>query len=233
MRRIITILLPLLLITSAVHAKPPKHKKKVAKELGIKLWSELGKRALIHHARKRLTDVTHIDEELKNSYISTNAKATVAIILYEFASGTGPTTRHFYDGQPFTEEFKTGPAMEYMLQTYRELLDSTDQTVITNGRYQFSGRAIPFVWETWPFSLQQHYLTLKQVNMSQFVLGSFNYSIEPKPNGNLKIHVWNTTSRRSLFIGIPDRVQRPMLLGNVYQHIYMEDVSLNVGPLER
>lgn len=150
------------------------------------------------------------------------AKASVAIILYEFASGTGPNTRYFYDNEPFTEEFKTGPAMDYMLKTYSEHVANTGDSVITNGRYQFSGKAVPFVAETWPFCFQQHFLTLKQGNMSQFVLGSFNYSIHPGDSGHLKIHVWNTTSRRSLFLGIPSRVQRPLILGNVYQHIYME-----------
>jgi|GEM_PF-3627360 len=222
MRKIVSILLLCSLAIATTDAKPPKVKEQRAKQLGIRLWSELGKRALIHHARKRLTDVTDIESKKKEEYIATNAKATVAIILYEFASGTGPTTRYFYDGQPFTEEFKTGPAMEYMLNQFYSQTDSNQGKAIYNGRYQFSGRAIPFVAETWPFSIQQHYLTLKQVNMSQFVLGSFNFSIVPTDSNTLRIHVWNTTSRRSLFLGIPHRVQRPMILGNVYQHIYME-----------
>jgi hypothetical protein len=203
-------------------SKPPKVKTHKVKNLGIKVWSELGKRALIHHARKRLTDVTNIDDKVKAEYIAKNAKATVAIIVYEFASGTGPSTRYFYDKQPFTEEFKKGPAMKYMLAKYYGQGDSGEIKPVVNGRYQFSARAIPFVAETWPFSAQQHYLTLKQVNMSQFVLGSFNYSISETELGKLQIHVWNTTSRRSLFVGIPKRVQRPLLLGNVYQHIHME-----------
>jgi hypothetical protein len=216
------ILLLAIACTLNVFAKPPKVKAHKVKSLGIKVWSELGKRALIHHARKRLTDVTNIGDSVKTEYIEHNAKATVAIILYEFASGTGPSTRYFYDEQPFTEEFKKGPAMKYMLAQYFSQLDSGGLEPLVNGRYQFSAKAIPFVAETWTFSLKQHYLTLKQVNMSQFVLGSFNYSISEMESGKLHIHVWNTTSRRSLFIGIPKRVQRPLLLGNVYQHIHME-----------
>jgi hypothetical protein len=150
MRQSILILLVFSLFSGLTYAEPPRVEKHKGKQLGIRLWSELGKRALIHHARKRLTDVTEIDEALKEEYISKYAKATVAIILYEFASGTGPTTRYFHDKQPFTEEFKQGPAMQYMLNCYHSQIDSTGDSILLNGRYQFSGHAIPFVAESWP-----------------------------------------------------------------------------------
>lgn len=50
---------------------------------------------LIDYAKSRLEDVDRIGEEKKQEYFLTSSSATMAILLYEFATGEGPQYRRF------------------------------------------------------------------------------------------------------------------------------------------
>lgn len=50
---------------------------------------------LIDYAKSRLEDVDRIGEDKKQEYFLTSSSATMAILLYEFATGEGPQYRRF------------------------------------------------------------------------------------------------------------------------------------------
>lgn len=190
--------------------------RKVKKKENSFLLHTISKYVVIDYAKGLLNDVELLGEENKNAWINRSSHATVAILLYEFASGNGPAARYFYDEHPFTKEIRTGPAMRYVLHEYVQ--DSLKP--ITDLRYQFSPLYVPFKPGTWRFGFREHYRTLHEENLSQFMLGSFNASVE-FINGQHLVHIWNTTSHKSLFWGLGKRIQRPLPYGNIEQHIYL------------
>jgi len=195
-------------------ADPPEKKHQNGNSF---LLNTISKFALIDYSKGLLRNVDRLNEESKDELISKSANGTVAILLYEFATGLGPSTRFFVDDQPFTREFKKGPAMRWTFYTYFE----NGCTDMLNLRYQFSPKYKPFKPSLWPFNITQHYRTLSEHNLSQFVLGSFNADIK-NIDDKIYVHVWNVTSRKSLFWGLGKRVQRPAPLGNIEQHIFLE-----------
>lgn len=215
-----------LLITGLTsHAKPPWKKHVVGNDF---LLTALSKHALISYSKDLLNDVEQLSEERKDIYIQSSAHGTVAIILYEFASGMGPSSRYFFDRHPFTQQIKQGPAMRWALSRYFE---NSEQPFV-NLRYQFSPLYQPgsFRPKTWPFGLHQHALTLSERNISQFVLGSFNMDIQSQGE-EIFIHLWNQTSRKSLFWGFGKKVQRPLPFGTISQHIFLTYSREEAGQL--
>ena len=206
-------------------ADPPEKKHQHGNSF---LLNTISKFALIDYSKGLLRNVDRLNEESKDELISQSANGTVAILLYEFATGLGPSTRYFVDDQPFTKEFKKGPAMRWTFYTYFE----NGSQDMFNLRYQFSPKYKPFRLSIWRFGITQNYRTLSEHNLSQFVLGSFNADIK-NIDDKIYVHIWNVTSRRSLLLGIGKRVQRPAPLGNIEQHIFLEFTNAEAMVLAR
>lgn len=207
----------LFITVGSLQAKPPKENLSIIERMGT--W------AIRHFATKRFPQVVRLSQQAKEHYLDSSSRATSMIILYEFATGTGPNSRYFYPNQPYTQEFIKGPGLAKVLRLYFSNyaeLSGTD-TILEPAddiRYQFSPRVGTFEPETWLPAIGQNILTLYEDNMAQFILGSFNASIYPTTDGKrLNIHIWNRMSRRSFFAGFIPRVQRPMYFGTTYQHI--------------
>lgn len=180
------------------------------------LLHTISKYVLIDYSKGLLDDVNQLSEDNKNALIEINENATVAILLYEFASGFGPSTRYFYDHHPFTKELKTGSGIRWIMEQYIK----GNQQDIFNIRYQFSPLYYPLDAKIWSFAIKQHVTTLSTRNLSQFVLGSFNADVT-RLGDIIVVHLWNNTSKRSLFWGLGKRNQRPLPLGSIKQHVYI------------
>jgi len=216
------ILIILTLQSSAVQPPTPHSRSSINSQNW--LLNQVGKIALQVYTYDILKNISDLDEKRKAEFFVKDEKATVGIILHEFATGTGPSVRYFDERTPFVQEIERGPAIEYLMHEYVngpwfENLDTANKM-----RYQFS--ALAKDPSTWTFGVNQFFVTLGERNLSQFMLGSFFSNITPTDRGTLHIHIWNITSKRSYFLGLGPRVQRPLAFGNVTQHIYLE-VSLD------
>lgn len=204
-------------VCSSSFAKPYPIRHKIESERNGILY-KLSKMALLGYAKGKFDKVAQLDEAHKYSYFVGNEDATVSILLYEFGTGTGPAIRYFDERSAFTREISEGPAMEYLMHRYFDLYGQTD--TVPKMRYQSS----PIIRQprTWSFAIRETAVLLKKRNMSQFMLGSFFCSITPSGPEQLRLHIWNVTSKRSYLLGMGKRVQRPFVFGNVTQHIYLD-----------
>ncbi|MCB9246260.1 MAG: hypothetical protein H6606_07490 [Flavobacteriales bacterium] len=189
------------------------------RKLGI--VQTIGKLALERYVKQRLPFASGLSEDQKYQYFKQNEEASVAILLHEFVSGTGPTVRYLDERYAFVRQMKNGPAMRYLFSEFERLRPDTLSRL--HLRYQFS--ALPAHPGTWGFSIVQHAETLGERNLSQFMLGSFFADFKLRNNGSVRVHIWNITSRKSYFLGQGERVQRPLLFGNVTQRISMDFTS--------
>jgi hypothetical protein len=179
-----------------------------------------GSLSLYRFSTKRMPHVRFLNRELKQQVIDTSARQTVFILLYEFATGTGPYARYFVHNEPFAMKISEGPAVDWLMKTYLDsaaLYDSLP--TLRDVRFQFSAKVIPLDLSTWGFAIKHNIKPLKSKNLSQFMLGSFNADIIPTKDSTLQVHLWNRTSRKSYFIGIGKRRQRPLPLGTIRQHV--------------
>jgi len=179
---------------------------------------QLGKWALLRWSQKRLENVADLNELQKEHYLRTDSRCGVAIIIYEFATGTGPAVRYLDERTKFAQDMVQGPAIEYLTKLY--LSDVPDRSSAHTMCYLFSPELKHP--STWPFAIKQHFLTLKGRHLSQFILGGFYACFEPAPNRHLRVHIWNVTSKKSYFLHIGRRVQRPLPFGNVTQHVFLD-----------
>ncbi|MFT4522826.1 MAG: hypothetical protein ACI8ZN_001778 [Bacteroidia bacterium] len=212
-------------MTSA-YSKPPKFSKFKQHVGNVFLLNKVSRFVLIEYSKGLISNIDELNESGKNDIMMNYKNGTSAVILYEFASGLGPSTRYFYDDHPFTQNLKTGPGVKWFLNSYLNGYDSFPTQLDTianvyNLRYQFSPLYYPFVPKTWGFGIKQHCKTLANRNLSQFVLGSFNADITYLDSNTVQLHIWNLTSKKSLFWGVANRIQRPHYFGTTKQHIYM------------
>lgn len=162
----------------------------------------------------------------KDVLIHESEIGTAGVLLFEFATGEGPSTRYFNKSDSFTQSFIRSPGMQYVLSQYMAQYDSLacfDSTLnLYNYRYQFSPMLTPLDLTTWDFSLTQHLATWDSKNFSQIIIGSFNVDIQYKTDSTIQVHAWNKTSKKSLFLGLGNRWQRPLPLGTIDQHFVFE-----------
>mgnify|MGYP000002680480 CR=1 FL=1 len=170
----------------------------------------------------------------KNQLLTESEIGAAGVILYEFATGDGPSTRYFTNSDSFTISFMSSPGMYWVLNQYMSQYDSVAQfdsgMNMYNCRYQFSPLLVPFDLTTWDFSLNQHFATWEGRNISQIIVGSFNVDIQYMSDTTLQVHAWNKTSKKSLFLGLGNRWQRPLPLGTIDQHFIFE---LSMGDVRR
>ena len=218
---------PFVLADKQDKQKPPE-KKTLLQRIESSKWLTHGaKWVLREYAKDLLTDnelkaLTSLD---KSTIINSGEIGTTAVLLYEFATGVGPATRHFNQNDSFTQSLLYSPGMLWLLKNYQQqyLKDSlgcfdTSKNQL-NIRYQFSPLLFKIEENNWDFSFQQHLYTFDGKNLSQFMLGSFNADILFQDSRTIQIHIWNQTSKKSLFAGLGSRIQRPLPLGTTQQHI--------------
>lgn len=166
----------------------------------------------------------HLDEQLlqspeRNHKIFSDANLSAMNLLYEFASGTGPVGTYWKEYHPYTQAIRDGTGIKEVCKWYTEMQTSSVYKPALDIRYQASATVIPFRPHTWYFAFEQNIRLLRENNYSQFILGSFNVKIDTLGNDLFLFSIKNRMSRKSLFIGLGPRVQRPLPLGTTFQHI--------------
>jgi hypothetical protein len=211
-------------------ANPPE-KKTIWQKIENSFLFNSATRWAVREYSEDLLEMNRVDistEDGKQAIIDSSSLGTVGIILYEFATGEGPASRYFYKSDPFTQEVLRTPGLYYTLNQFASACDSSINTQFDSGfhvnniRYQFSPVLVPIRPSTWQFSVEQHLATLEARTLSQVLLGSFNTDIHVLNDSTIRLHIWNRTSKKSLFGGFGKRLQRPLWLGTVEQHIVFE-----------
>lgn len=210
-----------------VSQKPPEKKSLLQRIESSKWLSHGAKWMLREYAKDLLTEeeIVALSSLDKSTIVNSGEIGTTAVLLYEFATGIGPATRHFNQNDSFTQSVLRSPGMQWLLTNYRNQyeVDSLIQFEAdkdqSNVRYQFSPLLFNADQNNWDFSFQQHLMSFDQQNLSQFMLGSFNADIRYVDEQTIQIHLWNQTSKKSLFGGLGNRIQRPLPLGTTRQHI--------------
>ena len=207
----------LLFIHTVSHALPlPVLKKDDAK---TNIIDKLGQWSLIKFCEKHQISERGLEALNKSNIILSDANKTAILLVYEFATGTGPTHSYWYEYHPYTQLFIQGEGMKFIGHQYFQLNQNDTFHSVEDIRYQFSPKMFPLRSINWYFSFIQHYKVLKSNNLAQFVLGSFNANVEVMNQELFHFTIYNRMSRKSLFLGLGPRVSRPKPLGTTFQTI--------------
>jgi hypothetical protein len=210
-----------------VDNKNPPERLNILERIESSKWLNFSAKWILqNHSMSLLNreDVEVLSTLSKKRMLEESEIGTAGVILYEFATGDGPSTRYFSRSDKFTTSFKQSPGVQYLLKQYVatysgdsfHFFDSCND--VLNYRYQFSPVYKPLDLNTWDFSLKQHFETWDKKNFSQIILGSFNADIQYVNDSTIRIHAWNRTSKKSLYGGFGKRWQRPLPLGTTTQH---------------
>lgn len=76
--------------------------------------------AIVGFAKLNLWSVDSLKEGQKQQHFLRSTRATLAILLYEFATGTGPTDRTFNEGHAIVKSLRKAPSTEMALDFFYE-----------------------------------------------------------------------------------------------------------------
>lgn len=121
-------------------------------------------KCLKQFAKRHCPDVENLTEDEKQRYFKTDINCTVSILMYEFATDTGPPTRFFGESAMITQVFKGGPAVEQALADFYEKNrgKSVDDLQWTFYEYQFSPTLEPPLFDIFK-SIEAHMEAIKEV----------------------------------------------------------------------
>ena len=218
---------------------PPEQLNLLEKIESSKWLNTTAKWILRNHSMTLLNreEVEVVSSLNKRRMLSESEIGTSGILLFEFATGEGPAIRYFDTSHSFTHAFVQSPGVSYILKKYLSSYSDTSKVKfdsthdLLDVRYQFSPVYRPIDFKTWDFSLVQHFATWDSKSFSQIYLGSFNADIQYLTDTNIRVHVWNSTSKKSLFAGFGKRWQRPLPLETTTQHITFELSTTDLNAL--
>jgi hypothetical protein len=166
---------------------------------------------LLEQANKLYPGVDKMTEEQKQEVIKTSPKAAMAIILYEFATGTGRKKRRFGADAAITKVLQELDATKNVIEefyeknqgkTVEELNNNIDEKKPYRGHYEFSPNSkFQKFFNLFP-SLKEHTKALYErwVNDDtvRLFMGGMSYRIVP--NGNkLKVTIIDGKNRNSIY----------------------------------
>lgn len=179
----------------------------------------LGQKSIVTFCHRHRLEPHLVYASDKEKLIYNDAHLSAMNLLYEFATGTGPVGTYWYEYHPYTQAIRDGVGIRHVCQWYLSKQNGDHYIPVSNIRYQASATMIPFRPSTWYFAFEQNIKLLQDHNYSQFILGSFNVRVDTLGNEAFRFTLKNRMSRRSLFIGLGPRVQRPKPLGTTFQNI--------------
>jgi RHS repeat-associated protein len=158
--------------------------------------------SLLLTARKINPNVGKESNEVKIQQLENDANATVALMLYEFATGTGRDNRTFEKGKhAFADKFLEGRVMEEIKSDFYE---KAAQITYLDFTSMNAGSEISFGLEFSPdhAGLQKSIEKHLNSNLPQFFIGGANVVVTPTlgETGKVDVSITNSTSRSSLML---------------------------------
>ncbi|TGD56835.1 RHS repeat domain-containing protein [Flavobacterium humi] len=194
----------------AIKSKSSEYVEK-KKDAAVRKTSEvvdaLATKSIVEFAKKIYPDVDKATEKIKQQQFKTNPNNSVAILLYEFATGTGKDTRVFNLGKndnAFANTFLEGRVAKEVATKFLEKAGEMSYS-------QFKSEGMRYGLEFSPDhagfleSAEKHI----DSNLPQFFVGGANVLItaSDKPN-KVNVTISNPTSRSSLLLHIGDNYPR-------------------------
>jgi len=155
-----------------------------------------GRQALISYARKAYTGkgkLGSLSEEERNEAFNSSVENTFAVLLYEFATGTGPDVTEFNEDHPITEEikesFSTLEAVSAFYSAFNDYNQQDQFKQLDDGSIEFNydAQMSPDRTETLKESIDKHVIGLVGLisgNPDRQIIqrGHINYKIRYNSN---------------------------------------------------
>ena len=171
---------------------------------------------IVEYALSLCPEVETLDEEGKQNIFKTSAEKTVGVLLYEFATGKGPSERKFTDIDndcPFVTKYLEGRIREEIINDLKKTLikEACNAYEDFKNRYSEDGVIIPL--ELTPGeqlsigqSVERHFFS----NLEQIFIGGAVATIKPTDDPSIiNVEIENTTGMRSLFLHITKDIEIP------------------------
>lgn len=162
--------------------------------------------ALIKTAKTIYPGVEKANEAVKQTQFKTNANNSVAILLYEFATGTGKDHRTFNYGEKgsFANTFVQG---RVLTEVQTDLYDKIQN--MTYSEFKKEGAKFGLEFSPDHAGLQESIEKHLDSNLPQFFIGGANVSVSATDDENwVSVSITNYTTRNSLMLHIGGNYQR-------------------------
>lgn len=193
------------------------------------ILDQLGRWSIVKYCKLKGLNSTRNVSKIE-SHRNPQAIYQTLTLLYDFATVSGPEHTYWRQNDAFTKEIINGRGTDYLCAAYLAGIGKDSSFFIQQMRYQASAKVWPPKMKTWYFAIHENACLLRDSNLSQFILGSFNAVLTPVGLDSVHFYLYNRMSRKSLFIGIGPRVKRPKMLGTTWQHI---NFTLSVDELAK
>ncbi|MGN6568378.1 MAG: RHS repeat-associated core domain-containing protein, partial [Flavipsychrobacter sp.] len=191
----------------------PEKIKKTASDKAADITDATASAALAQTAKEIYKDVGNIKTEgQKQAIFKKDADKTVAILLYEFATGTGKEKRTFdYNTNPFVNKFLEGRVLPEIMKNFYQEVQKEHLTYEKFKELGKEGKSIKFGLSFSPdqTSLRDSLKKHLNSNLAQFFIGGASISVKPgQKDGTIIVTVSNDTSRRSLLVHLGENYKR-------------------------
>jgi RHS repeat-associated protein len=186
---------------------------------------ESGRASLIWFSKHLFKDVSTLNETEKRNLFKKDVNATMAILLYEFATGTGPEKRTFTKEAPIIQSIIGNSAFQVALLHYfkeNKVTGTKRDPGFENlrpiqGFFGFSPGEAKLL-----DSAKYHTIALAHIitgDWSRLYFGGMHYRVSPNKEGGLNLVFIDEKTRNSFFSHMPPDVSRRTgkPLGSTYQ----------------
>lgn len=172
-------------------------------------------------------EIETLDEEGKQNIFKTSAEKTVGVLLYEFATGKGPSERRFTDIDnecPFVSMYLEGRIREEIINDLKAKLIKDGCRTYDDFKNIYSDDGVKISLELTPGeqlsigqSVERHFFS----NLEQIFIGGAVATIKPTDDPSIiNVEIENTTGMKSLFLHITENEgTQGNKLSNKYQSI--------------
>ncbi|MDA6070416.1 hypothetical protein NJT12_12370 [Flavobacterium sp. AC] len=188
-------------ISEKLRVKIPKELEKIVNTLTEevkKLPDEIAVNALVKTAKRIYPGVEKLGEQEKKILFKKSYEATVAILIYEFATGKGLETRSFdYYEHKFAQALLKGRMIDEIMEETLKLLRQTNYDFVSKP----DSKDLKLDLELSPTSIYDIESFDKHLdsNLAQIFIGGAFALVRVK-NKKLEGYIYNKTSRESLMI---------------------------------
>lgn len=184
-----------------------------------------------------------MSEERKQEIFDTDFEASVGILLYEFATGTGDQHRDFYYSKDKPNSFANKVVEGYVFKdvvegVYRrvreEVIDNENDWInvknkMINGKKGFYGFGIEFSPDQTGLRVDKSLNRHIESNAAQFFLGGVSVKAYPTGDTSADIKIYNETSRRSVMLHLAEKNYSMGPLRTISQTIHFKVSNLDAS----